>query len=174
MSLQPLSAIRLIALSAAMLVSAAVCLAQDTGKSYQDVLEQSRELFVRGNYNAAETLLFKDNADKRNTGAWSLEAGTKLMHLAASFLNRHDPKNAKLAAADALAYLNEAETRLVGEGKPETAARSQETAGIVYEQILHDDADALDAYRKALNHSPNAAAAKNANARLGGPAKGGS
>jgi tetratricopeptide (TPR) repeat protein len=142
--------------------------------SPQDTMDQARDMFTKGNINAAETILFNDNDNKRNTGAWSLESGTKLMHLAASFVNRHDAANARAAAKEAIAYLNDAETRLAAEGKPATAARSQELAGTVYEFILRDDDAALGAYQKALKRNPNSDGAKNANARLNHQAKGNS
>jgi len=132
----------------------------------------SRVLFGSGDYGNAEALLFADNVSPLNTGAWYLESGTKLMYLATSFSNRHDPVSARAAAKEAIAKLQTAETRLVTEQKLITAARANELVGTLCEFVLHDPVAAAAAYHQALLHDPNATGAKNATARLAGLPKG--
>lgn len=129
-------------------------------------IANSRGPFAAGDYATADALLVADNISSPGSGAWYLESGIKLMHLATSFANRHDPVNMRLAAQRAVATLQTAEDRLVSEHKPATAARADELIGVINELLLHDDAAASTAYRRALVQNPNAADAKNAAARL--------
>jgi tetratricopeptide (TPR) repeat protein len=156
----------------AMLVSGLFLLPLCQGQSSMAALDRGRSLFAAGDHANAEAGLFADNTSKPNTGAWYLESGIKLMHLASSFANRHDPANARAAAGEAISALQTAEVRLVSEKDLIAAARADELIGTIYELILKDDTSALAAYRKALIRNPNTPGAKNANARFGASGKG--
>lgn len=132
----------------------------------------SRGPFAVGDYSTADAFLIADNLAPPETGAWYLESGVKMMHLATSFANRHDPANAQIAAERAVATLQVAETKLAAERKPMSAARADELIGMISDLILHDNATAVAAYRRALVHNPNATGAKNGDARLSPSTKG--